>query len=157
MSHSKVHFSKIFLYIFSLSLILGEVSILPCENSITFVNGQLISEPLVLSTGSRIILGNNHVFRFTHPEQGNALKRTQFCCYIAKVENFCAVKKLLIAARKIFSMLLLYFTNFLSQKFLTVRYLHNRLLLFIIFLPENTACTCTAIHMYTSACTLRHI
>ena len=74
MSCSKIYFSKIFLYMFSLSLILGEVSILPCENSITFVNGQLISEPLVLSTGSRIILGNNHVFRFTHPEQGNALK-----------------------------------------------------------------------------------
>ena len=80
---------------FSPSLILGEVSILPCENSITFVNGQLISEPLVLSTGSRIILGNNHVFRFTHPEQGNALKHTKFCCCIAKVGNFCAVKNCL--------------------------------------------------------------
>ena len=36
----------------------------------TFLNGQLMSEPQLLKTGSRIILGNNHVFRFTHPEQG---------------------------------------------------------------------------------------
>lgn len=44
--------------------------IIPCESSMTFVNGQLISESQELMTGSRIILGNNHVFRFTNPEQG---------------------------------------------------------------------------------------
>ena len=99
MSCSKIYFSKIFLYMFSLSLILGEVSILPCENSITFVNGQLISEPLVLSTGSRIILGNNHVFRFTHPEQGNALKHTKSGCrkfsWILLLQIACSSKQFL--------------------------------------------------------------
>ncbi|XP_019856044.1 PREDICTED: kinesin-like protein unc-104 [Amphimedon queenslandica] len=55
----------------------GEVSIVPSENSITFVNGQLITESLTLSTGSRIILGNNHVFRFTHPEQARALRASR--------------------------------------------------------------------------------
>lgn len=43
----------------------------PSEGSMTFLNGQRISEPSQLRTGSRIILGNNHVFRFTHPEQGD--------------------------------------------------------------------------------------
>lgn len=51
-------------------LFLGEVTIVPSQDSMTFLNGQLMSEPQLLKTGSRIILGNNHVFRFTHPEQG---------------------------------------------------------------------------------------
>ena len=28
-----------------------------------------VSEPVMLRTGSRVILGKNHVFRFHHPEQ----------------------------------------------------------------------------------------
>ncbi len=46
------------------------VTISSFEGSQTFVNGQLLTEPIELVTGSRIVLGNNHVFRFTHPEQG---------------------------------------------------------------------------------------
>lgn len=48
----------------------GSISMVPHEDSQTFVNGRLITEPEELRTGSRIILGNNHVFRFTNPEQG---------------------------------------------------------------------------------------
>ena len=48
----------------------GVVTIAPNADSQTFVNGRLITEPEELRTGSRIILGNNHVFRFTNPEQG---------------------------------------------------------------------------------------
>ena len=48
----------------------GAVSIVPNTDSQTFVNGRLITEVEELRTGSRIILGNNHVFRFTSPEQG---------------------------------------------------------------------------------------
>ena len=33
------------------------------------MNGRKLIEPEVLVTGSRVILGKNHVFRFTHPEQ----------------------------------------------------------------------------------------
>lgn len=28
-----------------------------------------MTEPIILKTGSRVILGKNHVFRFTHPGQ----------------------------------------------------------------------------------------
>ena len=48
----------------------GVVTVIPHETSRTYVNGALIKEPTELKTGSRIILGNNHVFRFTHPDQG---------------------------------------------------------------------------------------
>lgn len=48
----------------------GVVMVIPHETSRTYVNGALIKEPTELKTGSRIILGNNHVFRFTHPDQG---------------------------------------------------------------------------------------
>ncbi|XP_031571306.1 kinesin-like protein unc-104 isoform X2 [Actinia tenebrosa] len=48
------------------------VKISPCENSRTFVNGKLISEITTLKSGDRIILGNNHVFRFNHPHQALA-------------------------------------------------------------------------------------
>lgn len=47
----------------------GVVKIIPCENSRTFVNGKLITESTVLRSGARIILGNNHVFRFNFPDQ----------------------------------------------------------------------------------------
>lgn len=33
-----------------------------------------INEPIILKTGSRVILGKNHVFRFTHPEQARERK-----------------------------------------------------------------------------------
>ncbi|CAI8018068.1 Kinesin-like protein unc-104 [Geodia barretti] len=52
----------------------GVVSIVPNPDSQTFVNGRLITEPEELRTGSRIILGNNHVFRFTNPEQARAIR-----------------------------------------------------------------------------------
>ncbi len=54
----------------SAPLCVGVVTISSFEGSKTFVNGQLVVEPQELVTGSRVVLGNNHVFRFTHPEQG---------------------------------------------------------------------------------------
>uniref|UniRef100_H2YU67 Kinesin-like protein unc-104 n=1 Tax=Ciona savignyi TaxID=51511 RepID=H2YU67_CIOSA len=45
------------------------VSILPFEDARTFVNGREIHEPTELRSGSRIILGKNHVFRFMNPDQ----------------------------------------------------------------------------------------
>lgn len=38
------------------------------------MNGRKLTEPEVLSTGSRVILGKNHVFRFTHPEQAREIR-----------------------------------------------------------------------------------
>uniref|UniRef100_F6Q5L9 Kinesin-like protein unc-104 n=1 Tax=Ciona intestinalis TaxID=7719 RepID=F6Q5L9_CIOIN len=45
------------------------VSILPFEDAQTFVNGREVHEPTELRSGSRIILGKNHVFRFMNPDQ----------------------------------------------------------------------------------------
>ncbi|XP_074839096.1 kinesin-like protein KIF1C [Carettochelys insculpta] len=45
------------------------VTLEPCPGAETYVNGELVTEPLVLRSGSRLVLGKNHVFRFTHPEQ----------------------------------------------------------------------------------------
>lgn len=39
-----------------------------------YLNGRKLVEPEVLTTGSRVILGKNHVFRFTHPEQAREIR-----------------------------------------------------------------------------------
>lgn len=48
----------------------GVITLIPHDKALCYVNGQEIKEPVVLKTGSRVIFGKNHVFRFTHPEQG---------------------------------------------------------------------------------------
>ncbi|XP_072294433.1 kinesin-like protein KIF14 isoform X1 [Eucyclogobius newberryi] len=53
----------------------GTVSITPMENAKTFVNGNLISESLVLHHGDRVILGGDHYFRFNHPAEVQSGKR----------------------------------------------------------------------------------
>ena len=47
----------------------GVVKIVPKPNATCFVNGRKVEQPITLKTGSRVILGKNHVFRFNHPEQ----------------------------------------------------------------------------------------
>uniref|UniRef100_A0A8D9ETD0 Kinesin-like protein unc-104 n=1 Tax=Cacopsylla melanoneura TaxID=428564 RepID=A0A8D9ETD0_9HEMI len=47
----------------------GVVTLLPFQEALCYMNGRQISEPTVLNTGSRVILGKNHVFRFNHPDQ----------------------------------------------------------------------------------------
>merc|ERR1712008_417533 len=51
----------------------GVVKLLPKPGAICFVNGKKIGPPITLKTGSRVILGKNHVFRFNHPEQAREL------------------------------------------------------------------------------------
>lgn len=48
----------------------GVVTLTPCNGALCYVNGKAISGPTSLKTGSRVILGKNHVFRFNHPDQG---------------------------------------------------------------------------------------
>ncbi|XP_060690303.1 kinesin-like protein KIF1A isoform X15 [Hemiscyllium ocellatum] len=50
---------------------LGEVIVIlePCEGADTYVNGKKVTEPTILRSGNRIIMGKSHVFRFNHPEQ----------------------------------------------------------------------------------------
>ncbi|KRG05303.1 uncharacterized protein Dmoj_GI18489, isoform B [Drosophila mojavensis] len=50
------------------------VTLLPHKDAIIFINGRKLVEPEVLKTGSRVILGKNHVFRFTNPEQARELR-----------------------------------------------------------------------------------
>ncbi|KAM9390825.1 kinesin-like protein KIF1C [Salvelinus alpinus] len=52
------------------------VTLEPLEGAETYVNGKQITEALVLKQGNRIVMGKNHVFRFTHPEQAR-LEREQ--------------------------------------------------------------------------------
>ena len=51
----------------------GVVKLIPKSGAICFVNGKKIEVPITLRTGSRVILGKNHVFRFNHPEQAREL------------------------------------------------------------------------------------
>lgn len=52
----------------------GVVTLLPHKDAKVYLNGRKLTEPEVLSTGSRVILGRNHVFRFTHPEQAREIR-----------------------------------------------------------------------------------
>ncbi|XP_056156511.1 kinesin-like protein KIF1C isoform X2 [Lampris incognitus] len=45
------------------------VTLEPLVGAETYVNGKQITESVVLKQGNRIVMGKNHVFRFTHPEQ----------------------------------------------------------------------------------------
>lgn len=65
----------------------GRVMLFPLNNALIYVNGRevnistifscqmlniyffQITEPITLKTGSRVILGKNHVFRYTHPDE----------------------------------------------------------------------------------------
>ncbi|XP_022101823.1 kinesin-like protein KIF1A isoform X4 [Acanthaster planci] len=46
----------------------SQVKIVPFEGSMCYVNGKKVSNPLLLRSGCRVILGKYHVFRYNHPE-----------------------------------------------------------------------------------------
>ncbi|XP_034036577.1 LOW QUALITY PROTEIN: kinesin-like protein KIF1A [Thalassophryne amazonica] len=60
---------------------LGETDVVlePCESAETYVNGKRVTEPTVLRSGNRIILGKSHVFRFNHPVQARAERERTPC------------------------------------------------------------------------------
>uniref|UniRef100_A0A8C5CNX8 Kinesin motor domain-containing protein n=1 Tax=Gadus morhua TaxID=8049 RepID=A0A8C5CNX8_GADMO len=45
------------------------VTLEPLVGAETYVNGKQITDSVILKQGYRIVMGKNHVFRFTHPEQ----------------------------------------------------------------------------------------
>jgi len=45
------------------------VNIAPFTDAPTYVNGQMVNEPLSLKNGNRVVLGMSHVFRFMNPDQ----------------------------------------------------------------------------------------
>ncbi|XP_063227790.1 kinesin-like protein unc-104 isoform X3 [Bacillus rossius redtenbacheri] len=52
----------------------GVITLTPKEGALCYVNGREVKDTVVLKTGSRVILGKNHVFRFNHPEQARERK-----------------------------------------------------------------------------------
>ncbi|XP_044055153.1 kinesin-like protein KIF1A isoform X7 [Siniperca chuatsi] len=60
---------------------IGETAVVlePCEGAETYVNGKRVTEPTVLKSGNRIILGKSHVFRFNHPVQARAERERTPC------------------------------------------------------------------------------
>ncbi|XP_029002307.1 kinesin-like protein KIF1A isoform X24 [Betta splendens] len=60
---------------------IGEIAVVlePCEGAETYVNGKRVTEPTVLKSGNRIILGKSHVFRFNHPVQARAEREKTPC------------------------------------------------------------------------------
>ncbi|KAL9914678.1 kinesin-like protein unc-104 isoform X13 [Glossina fuscipes] len=50
------------------------VTLIPHKDAMVYLNGRKLVEPEVLRTGSRVILGKNHVFRFTNPEQAREIR-----------------------------------------------------------------------------------
>lgn len=55
----------------------GVVTLIPAKDAMVYCNGRKVTEPEILTTGSRVILGKNHVFRFTHPEQAREKREKQ--------------------------------------------------------------------------------
>ena len=60
----------IIIIMYRLHVIAGAVNIVPSVDALCYVNGKRVTDPIVLKTGSRVILGMSHVFRFNHPDQG---------------------------------------------------------------------------------------
>ncbi|XP_077082383.1 kinesin-like protein KIF1A isoform X16 [Siphateles boraxobius] len=57
----------------------GTVVLEPCEGTETYVNGKRVTEPTVLRSGNRIIMGKSHVFRFNDPEQARQERERTPC------------------------------------------------------------------------------
>ncbi|KAF7700417.1 hypothetical protein HF521_003375 [Silurus meridionalis] len=57
----------------------GVVVLEPCEDTETYVNGKKVTEPTVLRSGNRIIMGKSHVFRFNDPEQARQERERTPC------------------------------------------------------------------------------
>ena len=60
---------------------------IPCSEALCYVNGRKVAEPVVLKSGSRVILGKNHVFRFNHPEQAREQRMTESTMAASSASN----------------------------------------------------------------------
>ncbi|GBN02756.1 Kinesin-like protein unc-104 [Araneus ventricosus] len=54
----------------------GTVTLKACPNAMCYVNGREVVDEVVLQTGSRVILGKYHVFRFQNPEQARECRKS---------------------------------------------------------------------------------
>ena len=53
------------------AVFVGVVTLSAYNSALCYINGKMIVEETVIQTGSRVIFGKSHVFRFTNPQQGN--------------------------------------------------------------------------------------
>ena len=72
------------------------IAIVPLPGAEIYVNGERITERRPLSTGSRVIFGNNHVFRFINPEEARRRKRESVDTAEVPMDWASAQKELLI-------------------------------------------------------------
>ncbi|XP_041368927.1 kinesin-like protein KIF14 isoform X3 [Gigantopelta aegis] len=54
----------------------GVINITPIGDAPTYVNGTLITDPTTLHHADRVILGGDHYFRFSHPQEVQKNKKT---------------------------------------------------------------------------------
>ena len=52
----------------------SQVTIIPKNGANCYVNGIIVESPMEVKTGSRVILGKYHVFRFQHPGQAREIR-----------------------------------------------------------------------------------
>lgn len=52
------------------------VTLVPAEGALVYINGRQVTEEVTLKTGSRVILGKNHVFRFNSPCEARRERET---------------------------------------------------------------------------------
>ena len=55
----------------------GHVTLVPREGAAIMVNGLRVDKPSRLRSGSRVILGDFHIFRFNHPQEARAERKEQ--------------------------------------------------------------------------------
>ena len=60
----------------------------PFNSALCYVNGKMMSDETTLKTGSRVIFGRSHVFRFTNPQQGNVLSPDYISYYVSALSVY---------------------------------------------------------------------
>lgn len=65
----------------------GLVLLAPAPDALCYVNGRAVTEPVLLRTGNRVILGKHHVFRFNHPGQPREVKSSNAAAAASAVRS----------------------------------------------------------------------
>lgn len=73
----------------------GSVTLNPKVAAPCFVNGKSIMDPILLRTGSRVILGMYHVFRFNHPKEARESRHSLITSIDEPFDWFYAQRELL--------------------------------------------------------------
>ncbi|XP_052214785.1 kinesin-like protein KIF14 isoform X2 [Dreissena polymorpha] len=64
------------------------VTLTPISDAPTYVNGNLISEPMTLHHGDRVILGGDHYFRFNHPIEVQQTRKSRNGVHTQESKDF---------------------------------------------------------------------